>query len=384
MREKEGMALQSNEVMLAVSVVATFVVLRFLGEFMLNMTGRVLKDYLSNMGNSYEFNSEFFSRTGLDVVKYCVIIVGPIALIIGAVVVITVMAQTRGLFSGKSIRPKFSRLSPIQGFKRLFSLQSLVNVVKGMIELTVIGAISYFQIQGRMNDFAKLPDMEPLQGVHYIAASIYDIVMLIFIVLAAVAAGDFVFQWWQFEKKLKMSKQEVKDEYKQIEGDPQIKSKIKQKQREIAQHRMMQEVPTADVVVRNPTHYAVALKYESENAFSAPRVVAKGMDALAFKIIQIAEENNVYITENRPLARSLYDNVQLGAEIPPEFYTAVATVLTEMFNVKGIKPVIRNTGSDQSYQMRRRRVNMGSGKGIHTDLRPDIQTVEEPDLDEKA
>ncbi len=384
MREKEGMALQSNEVMLAVSVVATFVVLRFLGEFMLNMTGRVLKDYLSNMGNSYEFNSEFFSRTGLDVAKYCVIIVGPIALIIGAVVVITVMAQTRGLFSGKSIRPKFSRLSPIQGFKRLFSLQSLVNVVKGMIELTVIGAISYFQIQGRMNDFAKLPDMEPLQGVHYIAASIYDIVMLIFIVLAAVAAGDFVFQWWQFEKKLKMSKQEVKDEYKQIEGDPQIKSKIKQKQREIAQHRMMQEVPTADVVVRNPTHYAVALKYESENAFSAPRVVAKGMDALAFKIIQIAEENNVYITENRPLARSLYDNVQLGAEIPPEFYTAVATVLTEMFNVKGIKPVIRNTGSDQSYQMRRRRVNMGSGKGIHTDLRPDIQTVEEPDLDEKA
>ena len=384
MREKEGMALQSNEVMLAVSVVATFVALYALGEFMLNMIGQMLKGYLGAIGDSYEFNIEFFTRNGFEVFKYCIVIVGPIAVIIGAVVIITVMAQTRGLFSGKSIRPKFSRLSPIQGFKRLFSLQSLVNVVKGIIELTVIGMIAYFQIEGRINDFARLPDMEPIQGVHYIAKSVYDIVMLIFIVLAAVAAGDFVFQWWQFEKKLKMSKQEVKDEYKQIEGDPQIKSKIKQKQREIAQLRMMQEVPTADVVVRNPTHYAVALKYESENAFSAPRVVAKGMDALALKIIKVAEENNVYITENRPLARSLYDNVQLGAEIPPEFYTAVAAILTDMFNVKGIKPVIRNTGRDQSYQMRRRRVNYGSGRAIHTDIKPKIYNAEEIGTDKKA
>lgn len=377
MREKEGMALQSNEVMLAVSVVATFVALYALGEYMLNKIGEALKGYLGAMGGSYEFNIEFFMRNGFEMFKYCLLIVGPIAVIISAVVVITVMAQTRGLFSGKSIRPKFSRLSPIQGFKRLFSLQSFVNVIKGIIELSVICLIAYFQIEGRLNDFGRLPDMDPIQGVHYIAKSVYDIVMLIFIVLAAVAAGDFVFQWWQFEKKLKMSKQEVKDEYKQIEGDPQIKSKIKQKQREISQRRMMQEVPTADVVVRNPTHYAVALKYESENAFSAPRVVAKGMDALALKIIKVAEENNVYITENRPLARSLYDNVQLGAEIPPEFYTAVATILTEMFNVKGIKPVIRNTGRDQSYQMRRRRVNLGAGRTINTDIKPVIQNAQE-------
>lgn len=354
MREKEGMALQSNEVVIAISVVATFVVLKILGGFMLKTVGEVLKGYLSNLGNEYEFNTAFVQSNALQIVKYTLMIVGPAAVIIGFVSVITVLAQTRGLFSGKAVRPKFSRLSPIQGFKRLFSLQSFVNVIKGMLELTIIGLIAYFQIKDRLAEFGRLTDVEPIQAVYYIASSIFDIVMLIFIVLAFVAAADFVFQWWQFEKKLKMSKQEVKDEYKQIEGDPQIKSKIKQKQREISQRRMMQDVPSSDVVVRNPTHYAVALKYESENAYSAPRVVAKGTDALALKIVKVAEENDVYVTENRPLARSLYDTVQIGAEIPPELYSAVAVVLTEMFNAKGIKPVINNSVPDESRRIRRR------------------------------
>ena len=341
MREKEGMALQSNEVMIAVSVITMFVVLMILGSYMLTSMGEVLGNYLGNIGREQVFNEEYIQRVALDIVKYGVMIVGPVAAIIFAVVILTVMAQTRGLFSGQSIRPKFSRLSPIQGVKRLFSLQSAVGVLKGIIELAIIGAITYSQIQGRLNDFGRLPDMEPLQSVAYIANAVFEIVMVIFIVLAFVAAADFVFQWWQFEKKLKMSKQEVKDEYKQIEGDPQVKSKIKQKQREISQRRMMQEVPSSDVVVRNPTHYEVALKYDPENALSAPRVVAKGMDALALKIISVAEEHKVYITENRPLARSLYDNVKLGAEIPPEMYSAVAVILTDMFNEKGIKPVIK-------------------------------------------
>ena len=341
MREKEGMALQSNEVMIAVSVIAMFVILMLLGGYMVSSLGEALSNYLSHVGDEYTFNEQLIQNVALDIARYGIMIVGPVSAIIFAVVIITVMAQTRGLFSGKSIRPKFSRLSPIQGFKRLFSAQSIVGVVKGVIELTIIGAITYYQIQGRLDEFGRLPDMEPIQSVHYIADSIFSIVMLIFIVLVFVAAGDFVFQWWQFEKKLKMSKQEVKDEYKQIEGDPQIKSKIKQKQREISQRRMMQEVPGSDVVVKNPTHYAVALKYDPENAMSAPRVVAKGMDALALKIISVAEEHKVYVTENRPLARSLYDNVKLGAEIPPEMYSAVAIVLTDMFNAKGIKPVIK-------------------------------------------
>ncbi|MBD5080978.1 MAG: flagellar biosynthesis protein FlhB [Ruminococcaceae bacterium] len=355
MREKEGMALQSNEVVIAISIVATFVVLKLLGGYMLNTMGEMLTKFLSDVGSEQEFGVEFVQKTGLEIAKYGIMIVGPVAVIIGFTSIITVLAQTRGLFSMKAIRPKFSRLSPIQGAKRLFSMQSFVNVIKGMLELTIIGVIVYFQIKDRLVVFGKMPDMEPIQAVYYIASSVFDIVMLVFIVLAFVAAADFVFQWWQYEKKLKMSKQEVKDEYKQIEGDPQIKSKIKQKQREISQRRMMQDVPTSDVVVRNPTHYAVALKYESENALSAPRVVAKGMDALALKIVKVAEENDVYVTENRPLARSLYDSVQIGAEIPPELYSAVAVVLTEMFHAKGIKPVISNDTPDESRRVRRNR-----------------------------
>lgn len=349
------MALQSNEVVIAVSVAATFVVLRIFGGYMLKTMGEMLKGYLSSVGGKYDFDTSFVQNNALHILKYGLMIVGPVAVIIGAVAVIAVLAQTRGLFSSKAVRPKFSRLSPIQGFKRLFSLQSFVNVIKGMIELTIIGVIAYFQIESRLADMGRLTDMEPIQAVYFIAASVFDIVMLIFIVLAFVAAADFVFQWWQYEKKLKMSKQEVKDEFKQIEGDPQIKSKIKQKQREISQRRMMQDVPTSDVVVRNPTHYAVALKYESENAYSAPRVVAKGMDALALKIVKVAEENDVYVTENRPLARSLYDTVQIGAEIPPELYSAVAVVLTEMFNAKGVKPVISSAAPDESRRVRRGR-----------------------------
>ena len=354
MREKEGMALQSNEVMIAVSVITMFVVLLIMGSYMLTTLGEVVSKYISQVGSEYVPNEQFIQNIGLDIAKNGILIVGPVSAIIMLVVVITVMAQTRGLFSAKSIRPKFSRLSPIQGFKRLFSLQSIVGVVKGVIELAIIGAITYSQIQGRLTDFGRLPDMDPLQGVHYIADAVFSIVMLIFIVLVFVAAADFVFQWWQFEKKLKMSKQEVKDEYKMIEGDPQIKSKIKQKQREISQRRMMQEVPTSDVVVRNPTHYAVALKYDSENAFGAPVVVAKGMDALALKIISVAEEHKVYITENRPLARSLYENVKLGAEIPPEMYSAVAVVLTDMFHAKGIKPDIKRVNAPPPKQGGRR------------------------------
>ena len=353
MREKEGMALQSNEVMIAVSVIAMFVVLMMMGSYMLSSLGEVISKYIGQAGNEYTANEQFVQNVAIDIVKDGILIVGPVASIIMLVVVITVLLQTKGLFATKSLRPKFSRLSPIQGMKRLFSLQSVVGVVKGIIELAIIGAITYSQIQGKLDDFGRLTDMDPIRSVQYIASSVFDTVMLIFIVLVFVAAADYVFQWWQFEKKLKMSKQEVKDEYKMIEGDPQIKSKIKQKQREISQRRMMQEVPQSDVVVRNPTHYAVALKYDPEDAYSAPRVVAKGMDALALKIISVAEEHNVYITENRPLARSLYDNVKLGAEIPPEMYSAVAVILTDMFNAKGVKPIIKR--SDRPPQQMGRR-----------------------------
>ena len=234
------------------------------------------------------------------------------------------------------LKPKFSKLNPINGIKKLFSLQSAVNVLKGVIVIGVISVIIYTQISANLSDYSKMLDMEMLPSILYITRTAFNIIILIFMIFVFVSAADYIWQWYQYEKKLKMSKQEVKDEFKQIEGDPLIKSKIKQKQREVSQRRMMESVPTSDVVVRNPTHFAVALTYDKENTFVAPKVVAKGKDALAMKIIDVATANDVFVTENRPLARELYDTVEIGQEIPPSLYNAIAVILTDMYQAKGI------------------------------------------------
>ena len=227
------------------------------------------------------------------------------------------------------LRTGFSRLNPLSGIKKLFSLQSIVGILKGLIEVIIISVVIYNEIRDRLPKFVMLIDA----GVTYALVTIFDLVMLICIMLVFVAAADFLFQWWQFEKKLKMSKQEVKEEFKQMEGDPQIKSKIKQRQQQMATQRMMQDVPKADVVVRNPTHFAVALKYDQDKN-NAPQVLAKGKDLIALRIVQIAEENDVMTIENPPLARSLYSMVDVGREIPAELYNAVAEVLTVVYREK--------------------------------------------------
>ncbi len=336
-REKEGQVLQSNEVVIAVSILGTFAALAALGSYMFITLSNAFQEGIRDVGMRYENELSTYTNIFTNVILKCFMIVLPLCVIIALIVVITVMAQTRGLFTMKPLKPKFSKLNPLNGIKKMFSAQSAVGILKGIIELTAIIFIAYGQIESRMTEIVSLVDTEPIYAVAYIANTIFSIVMLLCVIFVFVAAGDYLFQWYQFEKNLKMSKQEVKDEYKQTEGDPQIKGKIKQKQREMAQQRMMEQVPGADVVVRNPTHYAVALKYDiRRSAYSAPVVVAKGMDALALKIIKIAEENNVYITENRPLARELYETVDLGKEIPSTLFNAVAIVISEMYNAKGI------------------------------------------------
>lgn len=335
-REKEGSVLQSNEVLIAVSVLGSFLVFSALASYMYQMLVKMLGESITLIGQQNENSIEFFTAKAVYIVQMCIMIAAPLMIIIAVIAVLTVIVQTKGLFSMKPLKPKFSNLSPLKGIKKMFSMQSIVSIVKGIIEITVIIVIIYLQLSSRMTEIGSLVNVEPIQGTVYIAETTFNIVMMISILLVFIGAGDFVFQWWQFEKKLKMSKQEIKDEYKQMEGDPQIKSKIKQKQREISQRRMMDEVPKSDVVIRNPTHFAVALKYDANNPIAAPRVVAKGQDSLAFRIIEIAQANNVYVVENRPLARELYEKVDIGKEIPPSFFSAVAVIISEMFSKKGI------------------------------------------------
>ena len=290
---------------------------------------------INSVGKDFVNDASTFTAVFLNVISDSIMIVLPLCAVIALLVVISVMAQTRGLFTMKPLRPKFSKLNPLNGIKKIFSLQSVVGIIKGIIELTAVIAVAYGQIEARMTEIISLIDTEPIYAFAYISNTVFSIVMLMCIIFVFVAAGDYLFQWWQYEKNLRMSKQEIKDEYKQTEGDPQIKGRIKQKQREMAQGRMMEQVPSADVVVRNPTHYAVALKYDPEGELGAPMVVAKGQDALALKIIEIAEEHGIFIKEDRPLARALYDNVGLGMLIPQEMYTAVAAIIAELFSLRG-------------------------------------------------
>ena len=252
--------------------------------------------------------------------------VGIVAAVAILCAVAATFAQTNFLVSTESMKPKFSRLNPLEGFKRLFSLKSLVETLKNLIKIIILMAIIFLSIRDMFLESSNYLYTELGAAAAHLVEMAGGMVVRICIAFVAVAAMDFFYQWWDYEKNMMMTKQEVKEEYKQMEGDPQVKGKIKEIQRRRAQQRMMQQVPGADVVVRNPTHFAVALRYKPDQD-DAPIVLAKGQDNIALRIVQIAEENKVAVIENVPLARALYAGTDLDRQIPQEFYGPVAEVL---------------------------------------------------------
>lgn len=247
--------------------------------------------------------------------------------------VVTTAFQTKLLFTTKSFKPNFGKLNPINGLKRLFSLRSVVEVIKGLIKITILFVIIYQYIEKRVIELPDLLTIDLISGCIYILDTTFGLVMTVAIAFAAIAGLDYFYQRWDYERQMRMTKQEVKEEYKQMEGDPKVKGKIKQTQMKMAMSRMMQAVPTADVVIKNPTHFAVALKYDPEKN-QAPVVVAKGQDELALRIIRIAEENDVYVMENKPLARAIYAATELNQEIPADYYGAIAEILVYVYKLK--------------------------------------------------
>ena len=241
--------------------------------------------------------------------------------------------QVGFLFSTKPIMPKLNKISPIAGFKRIFSVRTLVELIKSILKVVLLGYIVYSEFSKLLDDFGKFMGLNLYGAMLEILRTALTIALKMSLVLAIIALFDYIFQWRKHEKDLMMTKQEVKDEYKLTEGDPLIKSKIRQKQRQMSMMRMMDSVPGADVVITNPTHYAVALKYET-GVDNAPVVVAKGQDYMARKIKQVAMENGVEIVENKPLAQALYKICEVDREIPAEFYQAVADILVYVFKRK--------------------------------------------------
>lgn len=237
-------------------------------------------------------------------------------------------------FSPKALELKFDKFNPITGAKRIFSTKQVVEFVKGILKMTIVGSIAAIPLIPTFRRVDALPtyDIETLPG------QLLDLVLMLFIgvvaVLAVIAMMDLIYQRWEHMRNLRMTKQEVKDEHKTTEGDPAAKQRLRKVRMERAQRRMMQAVPDADVVITNPTHFAVAMKYEPET-MSAPFVVAKGQDLVAFKIREIAEENDITIVENKPLAQALYFGVDIDEEVPEEHYKAVAEIISYVWNLKG-------------------------------------------------
>ncbi len=246
--------------------------------------------------------------------------------------VIATFAQTRLLVTGELLKPKFNRISPAQGIKRLFSMRSVVEALKGIIKISILLYLIYTSLQDVVGIASTYLYTDIGETCRDFLGAIFFMMLKVCLAFTALAGLDFLYQWWEHERKMKMSKQEIKEEYKQTEGDPQVKGRIKEIQRKMAQARMMQQVPQADVIIRNPTHFAVALRYK-QGRDQAPVVLAKGQDEVAARIVRKAQECEIAIIENVPLARALYAQAELNQEIPPDLYGPVAEVLVYLYKL---------------------------------------------------
>jgi len=258
----------------------------------------------------------------------------PVTAVLLAVGVAVGLVQSGMAFSFKPIIPDFNKVNPAQGFSRIFSLRTVVELVKSLMKLGVISYVAYADAGALIPAMPNLMQSNPAAGVAEIASRAVNGLQRIGAALVALGILDYGYQYWEFRKSLRMTKQEVKQEHKQQEGSPEVKQKRRQRARELARRRKaLKDVPMADVVVTNPTHFAVAIKYEA-GADSAPKVIAKGADLLAQRIKVIAKQSSVPMVENRPLARTLYATVDVGKTVPPELYQAVAEVLAFVYNLR--------------------------------------------------
>lgn len=284
-----------------------------------------------------DIDSRFSNDNIMQIFLQCMFIMAkvlaPILLTIALVVIIVNYLQVGSVFTAKPLIPNLNKLNPIEGFKRLFSKSAFVELLKSILKIGIIGYVVYDYLLNNYTVLPELLNMNVERTAVFIGNTIINVGIRAAAVLFILSIFDYGFQIWDYEKSIRMSKQEVKDEYKLVEGNPQIKSKIREKQRQLSLRRMIAEVPHADVIITNPTHFAVAVKYDAA-ASDAPMVIAKGKDLIAQKIKDTAKENNVTIVENKPLAQTLYKSVEVGEKIPGELYKAVAEVLAFVYSLR--------------------------------------------------
>ena len=332
---KEGRVARSSDLINGFMLLLMFFVLKLFGGIMANL---FLNSFVKYYNKASDISMEVFDvRQAVNLSNEIVldIVIASLPVLIGSFVVALVgnIVQVGWKVTGKPLKPKLDRLNPIGGLKRMFSQEKVVELIKSILKVLAIALVAYNEVKDRWKFILNLYDFEFMQAILNIFDIVLDVGIKISVIFVVIGLADFGYQKWKHLHDLRMSKQEVKDEMKQSEGDPQIKGQIRQKMREGARRRMMQDLPKADVVITNPTHFAVAVKYDKETA-EAPYVLAKGADYVAANIKEIAKQNNIEIVENKPLARMLYYNVEIGDQIPPELYQMVAEVLAYVYSVK--------------------------------------------------
>jgi len=332
---QKGQVPKSTELNSAIVLLFAFVCLKSFG---INLyTG--MMDIVTLTFEVYMYKENLFTVNGVmglavDLVIMFFTAMLPIFAVMLLAAVISNLMQSGLLFTTESIKPKFSNISPMRGIKQMFSLKQVAEFFfKTLVKIAIVGIIAYTTISDNVKALMNTMNLTPAATGEYIMSTLIDLGIKMSMCLLVFAFVDWIIQIRKHKKDLKMTKQEIKEEYKQTEGNPQIKGKIKQKQRQMSMSRMMKQIPKADVVITNPTHFAVAIKYDPKEN-DAPIVLAKGQDYIALRIKEIAKENKVQIVENKALARSLYAAVDVGDAIPEELYQAVAEVLAYVYSMR--------------------------------------------------
>lgn len=336
---KEGKVAKSKELSAAIDLIALFTVLKlatsFVGHEFQGAITNVYEKIPEILNNNYDgFTIHSVKSLLLYTVVEIIKLTAPFLLVGFIATFLICVVQVGFKITGKPLEPKLNKLNPLNGFKRMFSKESVFELLKAVVKVGFIGVVAYNSIKTYADDFMLIYDIPFIQSIIVVGEAIIDTGLKISLYYLFIGLADFIFQKRKFNNEMMMTKQEVKDEFKNTEGNPEIKGRQKQKMREVSQRRMMQAVPEADVIITNPTHLSVAIRYDKEKD-QAPVVIAKGEDFLAMKIREIAKEHHIEIMENKPLARMLYTNVDVGKEIPPELYQAVADILVMVYNIKG-------------------------------------------------
>ncbi|MBR4718983.1 MAG: flagellar biosynthesis protein FlhB [Lachnospiraceae bacterium] len=333
---KEGQVAKSKELSGAISLFAMFLILKiFIGSLGTSFLEVFSVSYahipeLTSVPDGMVIPREYAGVMNQIITKMLMMLL-PFLAAAFMIAFMVDLVQVRWKPTAKPLQPKFNKLNPVNGFKKLFGVDKLIELIKSLLKLIVIGYMAYSTLKDQAAQLFLLYDMQLISALKLFGDIVINMSLKICAVYLVIGIVDYVYQKHKFNEDLKMTKQEVKDEWKNAEGDPAIKGKQRQRMQEASRRRMMQDIPQADVVITNPTHFAVAIKYDPNTA-PAPYVVAKGEDFLAAKIKEEAGKHGIEIVENKPLARMLYYNVDLGAQIPQELYSTVAEILAVIYN----------------------------------------------------